>query len=126
MSKRLIHLPIEGGRGAAKVEKTTSKDSFEAIRSGVGGSISMLAQGTGWEAYVDDEGLNKNLPLNEAAAYLLHHLDASRGAEWIWGPAVFVFNSEKSKAFQKANEWFEKYQAGTLSEDEEDTLSKEN
>ena len=116
MTRRLIFLPISG-REAAHIE-VAEKITFGQIKTHIDGPLTMLAQGPGWEAYVDDEGMNKNLPFNEACAYLLHHLDKNRGAEHIWGPAVFLFKSDKSKAFLKASGWLERYKSETLSDDD--------
>lgn len=120
MSEYLITLPCVDTLTAASSETVSKKDSFREIQRRIGGTITLLAQGAGWDVYVDDEGMLKNLPLNEACTYLLHKLDRAREAEHIFGNAVFIFSSKRSGAYRGALEWLNRFKNNELSDQESD------
>jgi hypothetical protein len=104
------------------LEKKTEK--LSVYQKAVGGYIETLGQGSGWQCYVNEEGLIKDLPQNEAAAMLMHKLVKYNGI--VYGPAVFVFTKNTSPAFKLTKSWFALYQNNMLpfqseySDDDED------
>jgi hypothetical protein len=113
---------LTGNVDTAEWRDYPKKGSLEVLQNHVGGRIEGLVQGTGWMCYVNEEGINLQLPQNESVAYLLDHMKAKHGGfiGLVWGPAVFCFEGKgKAEAMKLADDWFQTYKSGKLHEPED-------
>lgn len=102
-------LVLTGNRDTAHWDTSANCEKLETLQKHVGGYVEGAAMDDGWECYVNEEGLVKQLPQNESCAYLLNYLLGDYFG-LICGPAVFVFQGQgKTQAMQKADRWFQKY-----------------
>jgi hypothetical protein len=92
--------------------------NLKEMQAAVGGSIELVGSASGVDIYCNEEGMLKDLPQNESAAYLLYELTKRVGI--FYGPFVFLFRGQgKEKAKEKVEAWFAKYKAGKIGDEED-------
>jgi hypothetical protein len=97
-------------------DESSGCEDLNTLQKHVKGSIEMIGMGDDWECYVNDEGLLRGMPQNVACAYFLKHM-LGKFNQIVYGPAVVVFESDKSR--KKAEKWFDNLKKESISSDNE-------
>jgi hypothetical protein len=122
-AKKIMYAIILTGRretsSAHEDWPTNGSNQCSRIQKAVGGNFEGLVITNSLECYVNEEGLIKQLPQNEAAAYALDHLGFRIPFPGlVWGPAVLLFRKkDKYTAFKK--DWFDLYLENNLPDDQD-------
>ena len=89
MTENVVALVVPADGSPARLQSIRA--DLAGLRAAIGGGWLEAVGGTGWHAYLDEEGRIKGLPFNEAATVLLSEL--GRGVGDVVGDVVFLGNA---------------------------------